>query len=177
MASPSAASSRSSSRASSSAQPSQEPTPPPPKSPESPELEFDFDRGPRSNAGDDDHGRGESAGLNSMTYVKTRGIDVGFEARCHHPDHQDGKRCRLRRLNTAAGRNEGLTHRMLLQWLWLGRDLASRKDHHDVWRELEASGDIPHHPEVVTEFERRLPAAAGDRQELPKRRRKVTQGI
>ena len=61
---------------------------------------------------------------------------VGWEAICHHPDHQFPIKCRKNARNCAGGRSEPVTRRMLQRWLQLGLECSDKSAHMSIWKQV-----------------------------------------
>ena len=87
---------------------------------------------------------------------------LGWEMQCQHPDHQFPRQCAKTLKNTAHGRTEDVTIRMLYHWASLGSQVSSRDLHTGkIWQRVEADkadDELPTLFEEVLEFGDRLDA-------------------
>lgn len=95
-------------------------------------------------------------GVNRLTEVRdpiTCDL-IGYEVGCLHPEHRTPD-CRKNIRCEAKGRTRASTLLMLKVWLARGRDLECRKEHQDLWPEIEKAyfdGSLPDAIEAVRDF-------------------------
>ena len=81
------------------------------------------------------HGRlGVAFGLCHMTRVWKGDIQVGWEMKCTHPDHQSPIACRKNLRLTGQGRSPQLTERMMKAWAAWGASVNNREEHKNIWK-------------------------------------------